>query len=131
MPVTNYESHAAAVFAAEQTVVEHLARAPRIRQRFTGRLLVPRAPGPLTPDGPGVKVIGWSDLLSAVSDEDSELPMTAEEPPWPRSSTLCRARCRKKATLAPGAAPGKPPSTVSWPPTRSSWPRQPAPTSKE
>lgn len=71
--------YAAAVFAAEQTVVEYLEAAPDVRQRWTGRLLVPRPRGLVSAADPAARVSTWPDLLYAVSDEDFDLPSTAGE----------------------------------------------------
>ncbi|MEV6956110.1 hypothetical protein [Streptomyces sp. NPDC051183] len=61
---------AAAVFAAEQTIVEYQAAAPAVRQRWTGRLLVPRSPGLLSAADPALMVVTLLDVLWAVLRED-------------------------------------------------------------
>ncbi|MEU1824186.1 hypothetical protein ABZ502_17385 [Streptomyces abikoensis] len=71
-------THAAAVFAAEQTVVEHLAAAPVVRQRFTGRLLVPRPDGTSASD-PALRVITLRVLLQAISAEAFDAALTTDD----------------------------------------------------
>ncbi|MGA5819875.1 hypothetical protein ACPC54_18685 [Kitasatospora sp. NPDC094028] len=76
-------TRAAAVFAAEQTVAELLLQAPAVRQRFTGRLLVPRGRRPQSTAG--VEVVTLLALLRAVLSEDSDLHRQAatEDHLWP------------------------------------------------
>ena len=76
---TTEKTYAAAVFAAEQTIAGYLAAAPDLRQRWTGRLLVPRTHGLLSAADPSVKVITWPGLLRGVSCEDFSLPSPAGE----------------------------------------------------
>lgn len=71
-------THDAAVFGAEQTVVWTLARAPQVRQRWTGRLLVPRQGLPDAND-PVTDVVSWSYFLVGVRDEDFSRSCTVEE----------------------------------------------------
>ncbi|MFE4829918.1 hypothetical protein [Streptomyces sp. NPDC056672] len=66
------KTYAAAVFAAEQTIVEYLAAAPAVRQRWTGRLLIPRSPDELSADDPALRVLTLRDVLWAVAREDFE-----------------------------------------------------------
>jgi hypothetical protein len=68
----------AAVFGAEQTVAWMLARAPQVRQRWTGRLLVPRQ-GPPDADDPVTDVVSWNYFLVGVRDEDFSGSCTVEE----------------------------------------------------
>ncbi|MFF4924258.1 hypothetical protein ACFY4B_27050 [Kitasatospora sp. NPDC001261] len=76
-------TRAAAVFAAEQTVAELLRRAPAVRQRFTGRLLVPRGRRPQS--AAEVEVVTLRALLLAVFNEDRDLHRQAatEGHLWP------------------------------------------------
>ncbi|WDN56126.1 hypothetical protein [Streptomyces clavuligerus] len=69
----------AAVFAAEQTVAALLRRAPGVRQRFTGRLLVPRTRG--CAGGSQVRVVSLRALLLAVFNEDRST--SGEQALWP------------------------------------------------
>lgn len=62
-------THEAAVFGAEQTIAWMLARAPQVRQRWTGRLLVPCQGLPDAND-PVTGVVSWNCFLAAVRDED-------------------------------------------------------------
>jgi len=71
-------THEAAVFGAEQTIAWMLARAPRVRQRWTGRLLVPRQGLPDAND-PVAKVMSWNYFLVGVQDEDFSRSCTVEE----------------------------------------------------
>ena len=63
-------TYAAATFAAEQTVASYLRNAPAVRQRYTGRLLVPRPAGELSGTDPALKVVALGRILWAVSGED-------------------------------------------------------------
>ena len=102
------KTHAAAVFAAEQTVAEHLAAAPDIRQRWTGRLLVPRPRGHLlSAADPAARVITWPDLLYGVSCEDFDLPSTAGQFLNPVLATL-HVPTPGPGEPAAGSRPGEP-----------------------
>ncbi|MGW3308167.1 hypothetical protein ACWDG9_16455 [Streptomyces sp. NPDC001073] len=63
-------THAAATFAAEQTIAAYLRDAPAVRQRYTGRLLVPRPAGELSGTDPALKVVTLRRILSSISGED-------------------------------------------------------------
>lgn len=67
---TTESTVAAAVFGAEQTLASLLRHAPAVRQRFTGRLLVPRTAAPRPGTDPALDVVSLRSLLLAVFNED-------------------------------------------------------------
>ncbi|MEU5476677.1 hypothetical protein [Streptomyces mirabilis] len=63
-------TYSAATFAAEQTAAGYLRAAPAVRQRYTGRLLVPRPAGELSGTDPALKVVTLRRILWAASGQD-------------------------------------------------------------